>query len=259
MDFNDEVRRPAMKLPVFPLSHRFPTVKRLTTLGLATTFLAVSSLAVAAEQESSLARGGLLYDKWFKVVGAAKPTADHPAYPKDKKSAGKASANWRCKECHGWDYRGAAGAYSSGSHFSGIKGIDGMQGADPAKVVALLKDPVHGYGDQLAAEDLHALALFVSQGQIDMDRYIDRASKQPKGDAARGAAYFNTVCAHCHGEDGLQPKEMVPFGKQMGNPWEVMHKIMNGQPDEKMPALRAFDHQIAADIMAHMATLPQKR
>lgn len=248
-----------MKLPVFPLLHRFPTAKRLTTLGLATAFLAVSTLAVAAEQESTLARGGLLYDKWYKVVGAAKPTADHPAYPQDKKYAGKADANWRCKECHGWDYRGASGAYASGSHFSGIKGIDGMQGADPAKVIAVLKDPAHGYGDRLSAEDLNALALFVAKGQIDMDQYIDRASKKPKGDAARGEAYFNTVCAHCHGEDGLQPKEMVPFGKQMGNPWEVMHKIMNGQPDEKMPALRAFDHQIAADIMAHMATLPQKR
>ena len=52
---------------------------------------------------------------------------------------------------------------------------------------------------------------------------------------------------------------MKPFGAQMGNPWEVMHKILNGQPGEKMPALRALDHQITVDIMAHMTTLPTKR
>ncbi len=239
-----------------------PTLARFTRLVASAVVMAgllCVSTAVLAEEASTLARGGLLYDKWYKVVGADKPTSDHPAYPTDKKYAGKPDANWRCKECHGWDYRGSAGAYSSGSHFSGIKGIDGMQGADPAKVVAVLKDASHGYGDKLDAADLDALALFVSKGQVDMDMFIDRASKQPKGDAARGAAYYNTVCAHCHGEDGLEPKEMKPFGAQMGNPWEVMHKILNGQPDEKMPALRAFDHQVAADIMAHMTTLPTKR
>ena len=223
------------------------------------TFMSISTLAVSAEQESILSHGGLLYDKWYKVIDADKPKTDHPAYPKDKKYAGKPDANWRCKECHGWDYMGVDGAYSSGKHASGIKGINGMKNADPAKVVAVLKDSNHGYGDKLSSDDLNALALFVSKGTVDMDAYIDRATKKPKGDAARGEAYYNTVCAHCHGKDGLQPKEMKPFGKQMGNPWEVMHKIMNGQPAEKMPALRAFDHQIAADIMAHMTSLPTKR
>jgi thiosulfate dehydrogenase len=31
---------------------------------------------------------------------------------------------------------------------------------------------------------------------------------------------------------------------------------MNGQPGEEMPALRAIDHQVAADVLAYMATLP---
>jgi thiosulfate dehydrogenase len=37
-----------------------------------------------------------------------------------------------------------------------------------------------------------------------------------------------------------------------------MHKILNGQPAEAMPALRALDRQIVADIMAHMTTLPKE-
>ncbi len=92
-----------------------------------------------------------------------------------------------------------------------------------------------------------------------MDAYIDRATNKPKGDKAKGEVYFNTICAQCHGKDGLQPKDMKPMGKQMGNPWEVMHKILNGQPGEQMPALRALDRQIVADIMSHITTLPKKR
>ncbi len=214
---------------------------------------------VLAEEESAIARGGLLYDKWYKVTGAAEPKQPHPLYPSDKKYASKADANWRCKECHGWDYRGKDGAYASGKHHSGIVGISGMSGADTAKVAAVLKDGKHGFGKVLSDGDIQDLALFVSKGQVDMDRYIDRKTKAPKGDAAKGAAYFNTVCARCHGMDGTQPKEMPPLGSLMGNPWEVMHKILNGQPDENMPGLRAFDLQITADILAHITTLPKKR
>jgi thiosulfate dehydrogenase len=213
--------------------------------------------AAMAETESAKARGGQLYDKWYAVVEATKPATSHPLYPADKKYANEPKSNWRCKECHGWDYMGVDGAYKSGSHASGIKGINGARGRDTGEIVALLKDKKHGYGDKLAEADLKDLAMFVSAGQVDMDLYIDRATKKPKGDAAKGAAYFNTMCANCHGKDGKKPKEMKPFAKQMGNPWEVMHKILNGQPDEEMPALRALDRQVVADIMSHMATLSE--
>jgi cytochrome c553 len=215
------------------------------------------SNTVLAETESSIMRGGELYDKWYKVIDVDAPKESHPLYPKAGKYADKAKANWRCKECHGWDYKGKDGAYSSGKHHSGIKGIQGMKGAAPDKVIQLLKDNKHGYGDKLSAGDLQDLAMFVTQGQIDMDKYIDASTKAPKGDKTKGAAYYNTICAKCHGKDGKLPKEMKPFGKQMGNPWEVMHKILNGQPAEKMPALRTLDHQIIADIMAHMTMLPK--
>ena len=134
-----------------------------------------------------------------------------------------------------------------------------MAGADTAKIVAVLKGGPHGYADKMDEQDLQDLAVFVSKGQVDMDMYIDRASKGPKGDKAKGIAYYNTICAGCHGKDGLKPKEMKPFGAQMGNPWEVMHKILNGQPGEEMPALRALNRQVVVDIMSHMTTLPKER
>jgi thiosulfate dehydrogenase len=219
-----------------------------------------SGATIATEMEYSIARGGLLYDKWYKVIGEKAPGKKHPLYPAEGKYAEKASTNWRCKECHGWDYRGKDGAYSKGKHHTGIVGIRGMDGGDPAKVVALLKDSKHGYGDKLSDEDLQDLANFVTKGTVDSDMYIDRASKMPKGgDKAKGAGYYNTVCARCHGLDGTEPDDMKKsLGKQMGNPWEVMHKIMNGHPDEQMPALRAFDRSVVVDILSHITTLPKK-
>ena len=219
-------------------------------------FAGMTGVALA-ETESAKARGGQLYDKWYAVVEAKKPATSHPLYPADKKYADEPKSNWRCKECHGWDYRGVDGAYQSGSHASGIKGINGATGRDTGEIVALLKDSKHGYGDKLADADLHDLAMFVSAGQVDMDLYIDRATRKPKGDAVKGAAYFNTLCANCHGKDGRMPKGMKPFAKQMGNPWEVMHKILNGQPNEEMPALRALDRQVVVDILSHMSTLSE--
>jgi thiosulfate dehydrogenase len=203
-------------------------------VGLGLAGLAVATLAAppvaADEMESSYARGGKLYDKWYKVIDVKAPKASHPLYPSDKKYADKPGTNWRCKECHGWDYKGVDGAYASGSHNTGIKGVAGMKGADPAKVVAVLKSADHGYGDKLSDADLTDLANFVTAGLTDMDQYIGADKMAKGGDAARGAAYYNTVCANCHAMDGTKPKDMgKSLGSQMSNPWEVMHKIVNAE------------------------------
>ncbi|MCW9078495.1 MAG: hypothetical protein OQK74_04895, partial [Gammaproteobacteria bacterium] len=91
---------------------------RIRTGMISLTMLLAAGMTTAAmaETESSKARGGQLYDKWYAVVGAKKPTASHPLYPADKKYVNEPKSNWRCKECHGWDYRGVDGAYKSGKH-----------------------------------------------------------------------------------------------------------------------------------------------
>jgi thiosulfate dehydrogenase len=187
------------------------------------------------------------------------PSGTHVSYPKSSKKRKKTT--WRCKECHGWDYMGKDGAYGDGSHYTGLAGIRGADGADPDTIVALLKSESHGYTeDVFTPEDFRDLALFVSKGQLDMDKYIDRATKAVKGgDAAKGAAYYNTVCANCHGRDGKKPKDMsATIGEEASdNPWETLHKIRNGQPGEKMPALRALPLQATIDILAYAQTLPK--
>ena len=215
-----------------------------------------ATAAIAEPDQGSIARGGKLYDKWFKVVKVEAPTEVHKLYPTDAQLADDPASTWRCKECHGWDGLGAAGAYASGKHATGIKGINGMIGAAPEAIIAVLTSESHGYGDKLSKENLADLANFVAYGQVDLTPYVDVATKASKGDAAAGGQVFNTICAACHGYDGMLPKEMPPMGALAGNPQEAFHKILNGQPNEAMPALRAIDHQITANVLAYMATLP---
>ena len=219
-----------------------------------------AGIAWADVDQGSIANGGRLYDKWYKVVKAEKPAAVHPLYPAatNPKIAEAPDATWRCKECHGWDGLGKDGAYASGKHATGIVGINGMIGGDPAAVVAILKSDGHGFGDKLSDQDMTDLANFVVSGQIDWAPYVDAASKASLGDAVAGGQVFNTVCVGCHGLEGKLPKEMPPLGSLVSNPWEVMHKILNGQPAESMPALRAIDHQVAANVLAYLATLPKE-
>ncbi|MBC8209842.1 MAG: c-type cytochrome [Gammaproteobacteria bacterium] len=220
--------------------------------------MTITSSVAAVEIDSSIARGGKLYDKWYKVTGAEKPADTHPAWPASNTQK-KGDVTHRCKSCHGWDLMGKDGAYSSGSYQTGIKGLTAMKGASNDQVIKTMQDSTHGYKGKMSAQDLTDLANFVTKGQFDIDAVIDRNSKKAKGDIAQGERYFNTVCAGCHDKTGTKPKDMPALGGlATKNPWEIIQKIMNGQPDEQMPSMRAFDLQVSADILAYIQTLPQK-
>ena len=145
-------------------------------------------------EEWLLAYGGRLYDMWWAVLFVDPPQQTHPAYPKQGAASGPET--WRCVECHGWDYRGRDGAYGVGPHYTGIKGISAMAGADPNRIAAIVRGPNHGYTvDMIPDAALNALALFVSKGQVDDDKLIDRATGRVRGDAVRGrtSARFATT------------------------------------------------------------------
>ncbi len=233
--------------------------KKIISLFVGLAMLGFSQLTFAEEEVSSIARGGQLYDKWFKVIGVDKPKDTHPAWPASNTKK-KGNATHRCKSCHGWDLMGKDGAYASGSYKTGIKGLKNMQGVDNSKVIAAMKDATHGYTGKMGDQDFTDLANFVTKGQIDVDAVIDRKTKMAKGNKAQGEKYFNTVCAGCHEKTGLMPKDMPALGGLANkNPWEIIQKILNGQPDEKMPAMRAFDLQVGVDILAHVQTLPKEK
>lgn len=192
-------------------------------------------------EDDAISHGGRLYDKWWSELGLPEPTTTHQAYPA---AGGKSGADtWRCKECHGWDYRGREGAYRKGSHFTGIKGISAYAGGDPAAVLQILGDANHQYQQVLVPQALEYLAGFVVNGQVEMDKYIDGESGEViGGDLKRGKALFDKYCARCHDEDGryqnfsgdpANPEYVGTVARE--NPWEAWHKIRNGHPGSRMP------------------------
>lgn len=208
-----------------------------------------------------IVRGGKLYDKWWEELELEVPNNSHPAYPATGKQKGPAT--WRCKECHGWDYKGNEGAYASGSHATGIIGLREMAGIDPEIIQMIIMDDTHRYfRDLIPRSATQKIALFVSKGQIDMDVYIDRKTKTAIGDPRRGARFYHTVCAVCHGIDG----KLINFGDEkkpeylgtvgVNNPWEVLHKIRFGQPGMGMVALTMMDVKDQVDILSYVQTLP---
>jgi hypothetical protein len=71
-----------------------------------------------------ISRGGQLYDNWWKAtIDTDKPQKDHPLWKEQSTNNRNGYDTYRCKECHGWDYRGKNGAYGKGSHHTGFKGV----------------------------------------------------------------------------------------------------------------------------------------
>ncbi|MEK6575565.1 MAG: dockerin type I domain-containing protein, partial [Chloroflexota bacterium] len=189
-------------------------------------------------------RGGAIYDRWWVMNGAIAPIGDHPLYPDIGPQTG--SVTFRCKECHGWDYKGLDGAYGKGSHFTGIRGVFGTT-LNPRQMFDLLKaDPLttpNGHNMDafgMSDRDLWDVVKFTSASVVDTDAYIapDGAFI---GDYFNGNDLYNTVCASCHGEDGMfldlghgvTPEYVGTVANQ--NPWEFLHKVRFGHPGSPMP------------------------
>lgn len=218
---------------------------------------AVYANAISAQDSKLISIGGQMYDKWYGVKDVKPPKGNHPSYVGKKKGA----TTWRCKECHGWDLKGASGAYSKGSHYTGIKGLQAYKNGNVQDIVAILKDDKHQYGPLLNTDELTAIATFVALSQVDTDPYINKANKKVNGDSMTGAAVFNGVCSKCHGFDGKTinfkeaPKEVFVGDAVRDNPWEALHKVRFGHPNSTMPALFGFDLKSSIDALSYAQEL----
>ncbi len=214
-------------------------------------------------EDWTLAAGGRIYDNWWEALDRKKPESGHPSYP----AAGKAQGpnTWRCKECHGWDYEGAAGEYGTGAHFSGIRGIKRAKGRDPAAIMKMLRAPLHGYTPEMIKDDeLRRVALFVAKGQHDVPKLKNPKTGEPIGDVKRGKALFQTTCAACHGFDGRMlnwgsKEEPAYIGTDSNKfPWEFLHKVRNSHTGVAMINFRALPLTDAQAVLAYARTLPKK-
>lgn len=253
-------KQPSKVLHVVLNGHSGGNMPALRAFG---TSMAVGMLAYARtlpgqNLSASITNGGRLYDDWQWATGN-RQALPHPAYPKSARYADVPQLTWRCRECHGPDYKGSEGVYASGDHATGIKGIRGMAGADPADIMRILRNRTHRFGSVLKYRDLQDLANFVSEGQVDMDLFIDPKTGQARGVAAKGEAYFQTICAGCHGLEGRFVAKRLLGNRARKDPWASLHSMLNGHPDDNMPALREIDQKVIADILTYVQSLKDRR
>jgi len=216
---------------------------------------------------ANLVRGGRLYDRFWSEAGT-QPMTDHPLWamrPDTISNPRTGSETWRCKECHGWDYKGVDGVYGSGSHRTGFPGIFGTNLTAPQVVDALADPAGHDYRSQgLTYGDLWDLAKFVVDGQIDTATILvgDRFTGDPDlGEDAfqNGVGGEDPGCAACHGMNGMTPPlghpEFDEFPQVLAtdNPWEFQHKVRFGQPGTEMRGIVIFGGttEHVSDIGAH--------
>ena len=231
----------------------------------------------AAYLAADAARGGQLYDRFWQVasVTAVQPTTTHPLYPSFGTQT--AGTTWRCKECHGWDYRGRDGAYASGSHYTGVAGLYPPSKSLWSAYMIISED--HGYAAAgLTDADIWDLVRFYREALVDSGTFI-AGDGSFRGDAAAGQALFaagvpgfntagtttNAACSTCHGADGTadNPGTGTGFTEFPGlisneNPQEFLHKLRFGQPGTTMPAADAIHASLrdVADLGAYSQTLP---
>jgi len=200
----------------------------------------VSTLVTIDESKLATAnavRGGLLYDKWWKVNGATEPTGNHSFYPAAGQKSG--ADTWRCKECHGWDNKGKDGAYSSGSHLTGLNGVYEARNRNSAHIFGKITQ----HNLPLSEQDIWDITKFIKEALVETDKYINftgASKKVATGDATLGKTQYENTgtgggqCILCHGAAGtnlLFDGGTVTLGAIANdNPWETLHKIRFGHP-----------------------------
>ncbi|MGZ8756271.1 MAG: c-type cytochrome [Acidimicrobiia bacterium] len=235
-----------------------------TTTTQATT--TTEATTTTASIEGDAVTGGLLYDQWWVAAGVDEPSGDNPLWGSQTTNERSGLDTWRCKECHGWDYMGADGAYGSGSHQTGFPGVWDAQSKPFEDLVAQISgqvDPDHDFsamGEPAVAD----LATFILEGLADYAPMIGDDKLAIGGDAGAGETLYGTGCAACHGADG----KTLNFGSDdepefvgtiaTDNPWEFFHKVRVGQPGSAMPAAMKIGWSLedVLNVLSFAQTLP---
>lgn len=225
----------------------------------------VLAFAQSFPEEPALSGGGQLYDKWWAVLGMDEPTEDQPLWATQSTNERSGADTWRCKECHGWDYMGIDGAYSSGSHSTGFTGVLGSDSLSSEELTAWLDgstNPDHDFS-VMGEVGINAMVTFIQSEMADITAYVN-ADKSVNGDPVNGKEMFENTCAACHGIDGKKMNFSKPDDPEYigtvaaDNPWEAFHKTSFGQPDAPMPSGigLGWDMQQIADLLSYIQTLP---
>jgi mono/diheme cytochrome c family protein len=217
-----------------------------------------------------ISRGGQLYDDWWKTtVDTQKPDTDHPLWKEQTTNKRTGYDTYRCKECHGWDYRGKDGAYSKGSHNTGFKGVyDAALKMSIKELEAVNSTDAgkHDFTGNINIEDIADLAIFMKKGLIDTTELVNEDGEPKGGNIRTGSYIFRRNCTHmCHGMAGIainfgdaeKPEFVGTIAYE--NPWEFIHKVRAGQPGTRMPSaiINEWTEKEVLDLLSFARTLPR--
>lgn len=243
-------------------------------------FLALlSGLALLAATRGSLPNkgglegdaivGGRMYTNWMLVLDFPPPSGDHPLWQTQSSNPRSGVVTWRCVECHGWDYKGASGAYGPASeHYTGFPGLGRMVGASYDETLAWLdgtNNPNHNFSPYMAPLSMENMIAFLRTQQVDTDLMIEPLSGAALGDWEKGYVDYYKSCEGCHGPRG----DAMNFGTTaapiyvgdlaISDPWRTVHMIRFGDSARRMPASEELGWSFSrvANVLAYAQTLPR--
>jgi thiosulfate dehydrogenase len=224
-------------------------------------------------EDIRISRGGQLYDNWWKTsVDVDKPEGEQLLWKSQSTNNRSGYSTYRCKECHGWDYRGQDGAYGKGSHYTGFRGVYEASRKLSVKELegslrgAMNKD--HDFSKLLNENDISDLVFFLKYGTVDLVQFINTDGLPIDGDIETGRNFFTKNCmTECHGPDGTA----INFGSEekqefigtvaIKNPWEFIHKVRAGQPGTRMSAgiINKWSDEDIRNLLAYAQNLPNEK
>lgn len=229
-----------------------------------------SSINILAYSQTDLlpniARGGRLYDTWWKENADEAPVGEHPLWPTSNATQG--TETWRCSSCHGWDYKGNQGVLADSGHplFTDIKGVLDLTMAPESIVDFLLDGTVnnpsdHALNSYMKRQDISDISEFLTngeqQGVADIQAAIEAGNAQLGQDIYQGITPGN--CVNCHGAQGTSISNVDVSQVAKQTPHQLAHTVRFGQPGSLMvPSITRFtglSPEEAGHVLAFVKTL----
>lgn len=213
--------------------------------------------------------GGRIYDNWMTALDLKPPQSNQPLWAEQSTNPRNGEVTWRCKECHGWDYKGADGAFGLASfRYTGFPGLSGAIGESQDEVLAWLNgtnNPDHNFADLTNPNAMNDVAAFLRTMQIDAALVIDYQTGLALGDEDNGLSLYLNNCVECHGNSGRainfsadgQPLYVGDIASE--DPWRALHKLRFGTVTGNMPSAEreGWSLRDIADVLSYAQSLPR--